>query len=67
MLWQRSYWFRVPLTKQLKRDSVGHKQSSTAQNNVRTIPVMCTQIKHHLPMLKKSMLPEYFLELLESH
>ena len=24
MSWQRSFWFRVPLTKQLKRDKAGH-------------------------------------------
>ena len=35
MLWQRSYWFRVPLSKQLKRDSVGHGEVTI--NNARII------------------------------
>ena len=25
---QRSYWFRVPLTKHIKRDSVGHGEAT---------------------------------------
>ena len=32
---QRSYWFRVPLIKQLKRDSVGHGEVTI--NNARLI------------------------------
>ena len=35
MSWQRSYWFHVPLSKKLKRDSVG--QEEAAMNNVATV------------------------------
>ena len=28
MSWQRSHWFQVPLSKQLKRDSVGHGEAT---------------------------------------
>ena len=35
MSWKRSYWFRVPLTKQLKRDSVGHGEVTI--NNAATV------------------------------
>ena len=35
-MWQRSFWFRVPLAKQIKRDKVGHREVTI--NNVATVP-----------------------------
>ena len=35
MSWQRSYWFRVPLITQLKRDNAGHGE--VAINNAATV------------------------------
>ena len=35
MSWQRSFWFRVQLTKQLKRDTVGHGEVTI--NNAATV------------------------------
>ena len=35
MSWQRSFWFHVPLTKQLKRDNSGHGE--VAINSAATV------------------------------
>ena len=35
MSWQRSFWFRVPFTKQFKRDKIGHGEKSI--NNAATL------------------------------
>ena len=67
MSWQRSYWFRVPLTKQLKRDSVGHAEETI--NNAATVVVSELVItcmlgaswkKHSVCLYFESLYPEKY-------
>ena len=47
--WQRSYWFRFPLTNQLKRDSVGHGEATI--NNARIIAAYSCVLSIYLYIL----------------
>ena len=46
MSWQRSYRCRVPLTKQLKGDSVGHGEATI--NNVATVANVFSNYLHNI-------------------
>ena len=50
MSWQRSFWFRVPLTKQLKQDYASHREVTI--NNVAT--VISVTVSQPLPILSQT-------------
>ena len=49
MSWQRSFWFRVPLIKQLKRDNAGHGELTI--NNAATVTFPTTSLQNGIILI----------------
>ena len=60
MSWRRSYWFHVPLSKQLNRDSVG--QVEAAINNVTTVFHQSHLVYKGMVLFQAANFPDLFMK-----